>query len=791
MITLLASILLSTSLLAPSDKPSELPVTYFNGPQAVPKSAVSNWSGGFQHVRQWPGTSGDGRVRQLRGNEVVHAPRLTPGSSITPVSTVTLLQGWFVQYYTDTQWQQLFQALAAEGVTSVVFATSVDESEGSGQVLGQSSAYPADIATARYPVSSTVTSTFSHVSYPGNASGASRSPVEECLYYAQHNNVNNSMAVYVGLNFYPDEWNYRSGNTTSGYSDPITDSTFCTDEADLGALVAEDLNNQFGSYSSFAGWYWPWEVDNVYFDKNIGSSDYSFLPSGYATSAYNNLITMLETSFYPLSAKPRIISPYFNPYYVSTEDELPYTAYSASEYGTLWQQIFSTTYEGSSLFNSSDVFAPQDGAGDYQPAISSGSSLQGPPSISTIESNIDTWYPPLLQAASTISGMSVWANAETYQVDVQAYGAPYEYVENDPAYPSEPWVDGAYVNAGVGRVSAQLQTEAAVNYSGTYYLGKIMNCSNAYYYDPIGVWANSAWNTAWNGWLQNQTLGNSGGPSAPVVTGPTVSSGHVQFNLSVNSSPNGVCGYDIWRDSYTAGTTPYVLSQIRLSTSSSTAFTDPDSSSAGGSHTYYVAAFDVYGNLSTVTEFMSDSGASLSLNPPSLAGGTPSTATVTLSSPAPSGGVTFTLNSKNSNATVPSSVTVPYGSSSTTFTVTTTSVSTAATATLTATSGSTSLTAALQINPLTVAAVSVSPASVDGGSSSTGTVTLNGQAPSGGTVVILSSSSSNATVPSSVTIAAGSTSAIFTVSTSSVSTNTYGTITGTLSGSSLSATSQA
>jgi len=54
-----------------------------------------------------------------------------------------------------------------------------------------------------------------------------------------------------------------------------------------------------------------------------------------------------------------------------------------------------------------------------------------------------------------------------------------------------------------------------------------------------------------------------------------------------------------------------------------------------------------------------------------------------------------------------------------------------------------------------------------GGNSATGTVTLSGPAPSGGFVVQLRSSSSRASVPSTVTVPAGATSARFTIQTRS------------------------
>jgi hypothetical protein len=66
---------------------------------------------------------------------------------------------------------------------------------------------------------------------------------------------------------------------------------------------------------------------------------------------------------------------------------------------------------------------------------------------------------------------------------------------------------------------------------------------------------------------------------------------------------------------------------------------------------------------------------------------------------------------------------------------------------------------------LAVSALTLNPSTVIAGSSSTGTVTLNAAAPSGGALVGLSSTNSFVTVPSTITISAGQTSGSFTAST--------------------------
>jgi len=83
---------------------------------------------------------------------------------------------------------------------------------------------------------------------------------------------------------------------------------------------------------------------------------------------------------------------------------------------------------------------------------------------------------------------------------------------------------------------------------------------------------------------------------------------------------------------------------------------------------------------------------------------------------------------------------------------------------------------------VTLSTLALNPTSVNGGSSSTGTVTLSGAAPSGGAVVNLSSSAPAATVPSSVTVIAGYTSETFTVNTTTVTASTPVTITASYAG---------
>jgi hypothetical protein len=87
-----------------------------------------------------------------------------------------------------------------------------------------------------------------------------------------------------------------------------------------------------------------------------------------------------------------------------------------------------------------------------------------------------------------------------------------------------------------------------------------------------------------------------------------------------------------------------------------------------------------------------------------------------------------------------------------------------------------------------VSSLTLVPATVSGGQSATGTVSLSAAAPSGGAMVNLSSANPAATVPSSVTVPASSTGASFEVSTTPVGADTAGNITASYGGTAKSAT---
>lgn len=166
----------------------------------------------------------------------------------------------------------------------------------------------------------------------------------------------------------------------------------------------------------------------------------------------------------------------------------------------------------------------------------------------------------------------------------------------------------------------------------------------------------------------------------------------------------------------------------------------------------------------------------------SVAGGNSTTGTVTLTALAPFGGIAVTLTSSDSAVTVPAAILVPEAAASATFAISTTSVATTTQAALTASWNAISKTAVLEVTPVALGTLTISPSSRIGGNATTGTITLTGPAPGGGiSVAISSSNAAVASAAATLILTPGSTSSSFQVTTMGVTALTQVTITATSS----------
>lgn len=157
-------------------------------------------------------------------------------------------------------------------------------------------------------------------------------------------------------------------------------------------------------------------------------------------------------------------------------------------------------------------------------------------------------------------------------------------------------------------------------------------------------------------------------PSTPTgLTATGSSTTTIDLNWTASTDNFAVTGYKVFRD---GGAT-------EIATVTTTSYSDTGLA-VNSTHSYTVVAFDGAGNQSansntaTATTQLAGALTSLALNPTTVTAPAKSTGTVTLSGPAPAGGLAVTLTSSDTRkATVPSTVTVAAGQSTATFTVTT------------------------------------------------------------------------------------------------------------------------
>jgi hypothetical protein len=267
---------------------------------------------------------------------------------------------------------------------------------------------------------------------------------------------------------------------------------------------------------------------------------------------------------------------------------------------------------------------------------------------------------------------------------------------------------------------------------------------------------------------------------------------------SVSLSPDAVTGGSSSSGTVTlTGPAPKGGLTVKLKSSKSQATVPSTVSIAAGASTATFTvktaavtaqvAASISGTLGAVTQT-----ANLTINPPQLAsialspatvqGGASSKATVSLTGPAPAGGLKVSLSSSVSAATLPADVLIGAGKSSGVVTVKTAAVPVLKVASISGTLAGISMSSVLTINPPVLISLTLSPAKVVGGANSTGTVTISSPAPTGGLVVSLQSNQGSASVPSKVTVPAGKTTAKFGVKTSKVKSSTTVSITGSLSG---------
>jgi len=167
---------------------------------------------------------------------------------------------------------------------------------------------------------------------------------------------------------------------------------------------------------------------------------------------------------------------------------------------------------------------------------------------------------------------------------------------------------------------------------------------------------------------------------------------------------------------------------------------------------------------------------SISFSSKAVNGGAQPAATVLFNGVAPSGGATVNFTSSSPAVLAPAVATAPAGSTQLSVALPTTPVSATTVATITATWNGVSVSAQLTLTPQgQPASIALSQSSITGGTAAFVTVTTAAPATSD-QIFQVTSSSPSITVPNSLLMPAGATSARFNISTSSVTSLTQGTI---------------
>lgn len=172
----------------------------------------------------------------------------------------------------------------------------------------------------------------------------------------------------------------------------------------------------------------------------------------------------------------------------------------------------------------------------------------------------------------------------------------------------------------------------------------------------------------------------------------------------------------------------------------------------------------------------------ITVTPGTIIGGSNGNVNVTLSGPAPSGGIVVALGRSNPIANAPAAMYIPAGQTTGTVLFSTGGVTVDTPVTVSASLNNVVKTAPVTILRGKLVAVNTVGSSLVGGTTLQGTVYLDGKAAGSGAVVSLTDDSAFVTVPSTVTILAGYKTATYTAATTAVTSNQTVTISAVLNG---------
>lgn len=268
-----------------------------------------------------------------------------------------------------------------------------------------------------------------------------------------------------------------------------------------------------------------------------------------------------------------------------------------------------------------------------------------------------------------------------------------------------------------------------------------------------GLWGTGAYSYDSMGNLLTAAIGNQSSIFTYLGTSPKMQ------QVNENGSLQSVMYDPAGNETMAAGTT--------------SAYTPANQLESAGAYSY---KYDGRG-VRTVTRFAGGAIASLVVTPGSIVGGEALQATLTLTAPAPTGGAAVRITTDSAVLTVPNTVLVPAGSSSTTFGIQTVATASDASVAIRASLGREAYATVSVLSTCLLDRIELTPSAVVGGGSTSATVVLAASRSADQPISITSSNPVVAVAPASVVIPAGATSVTFQVATTAVGTTTDVTIT--------------
>ncbi len=201
--------------------------------------------------------------------------------------------------------------------------------------------------------------------YPTSLAGWSQGTSTDVVGGALTSADANGVSVYVGLQTNQD-W----------FTNHANDTSWLSNQATIANQIADEIWQNYGTHSSFAGWYFPFEVDNLSFQS---------------MSQWTNLVNFFNPVFshvHTLSpGRPIIIAPFFNA--------------NLGQTPSAWQSMWTYILQGSPI----DVISLQDGVG-----VGHATASQLPAWFSATKNAINAGRPATL----------FWADTETLNLDFKS-----------------------------------------------------------------------------------------------------------------------------------------------------------------------------------------------------------------------------------------------------------------------------------------------------------------------------------------------------------------------------------